>query len=167
MDSNWISRLALAAVALFLASCAASCASVNPCTGDPSVDLLHDDPKCRMNAAVIASEKKRYDLLPLLIENLRHRSGDVRLITGVAMRRLTGLDAGFRSYSSLAERDRAIEKWKDWWDAYRRGRQPATATGAPVADERDRHDDQRRRTPARAPAQRDDRHEAREAMSRP
>lgn len=95
-----------------------SCAStLNPCTGDPARDLTHEDPHCVIDAAVRAAEEKRHDLFPQLLKNLRHSDDAVRFFTGIALRKLTGFDAGYRAYGSSAEQEEAISRWDEWWKA--------------------------------------------------
>lgn len=91
--------------------------NLQPCLGDPALDLQHDDPKCRIAGAIQAEKTRRLDLFPRLLENLDDPNGDVRLITGAAARKLSGLDPDFRSYASLAERQEAVARWRAWWEA--------------------------------------------------
>ncbi len=67
-----------------------------------------------MATAYLAAEQGRRDLLNALVDNLADRDESVRFITAIALRRLTGQDLGYRSYSPLAEREEAIARWKRW-----------------------------------------------------
>ena len=105
-------RLASFGIGLITVSCTSTS---TPCTGDPAADLTHQDPGCRSNAAVLAAEGGRLDLFPGLLANLRDQQGDVRLITGVAARKLSGLDVDFRPFASTNEQEAAIARWQSWW----------------------------------------------------
>lgn len=105
-------RLAVVGTALICISCSST---ADPCTGDPAVDLKHGDPRCRANAAILTAELDRLDLFPDLLANLRDEHGEVRLITGVAVRKLSRLDVGFRPFGSASEQEAAIARWKSWW----------------------------------------------------
>jgi HEAT repeat protein len=104
-------------------------ASADPRTGDPRLDLRHQDPRVRMEAAYRAAQAGRQDLAEGLIENLRDRDESVRFITGIALKKLTGEDFGYRSYSSLAAREEAIGRWRRWLES--RGGSTA-GSGAPA-----------------------------------
>ena len=105
-------QILLLALPLFFGSCASS---LNPCSRDPSINLVHEDPRCRCNGAIQAELESRHDLFPLMVENLKHANGDVRLITGTAIRKLSGIDSGYQSFGSSEEQKRAIHRWEIWW----------------------------------------------------
>jgi hypothetical protein len=99
------------ALLILLAGCSATS---DPATGDLRVDLHHRDPRVRMQAAFLAAEKDRRDLLAELVENLSDPDESVRFISGIALKRLTGQDFGYLSYGEVDERASAIERWKAW-----------------------------------------------------
>ncbi len=99
---------------LALAACAGCASTSDPATGDLQQDLRHKDPRIRMESAFQAAEAGRRDLVGLLIENLRDRDDSVRYVTGIALKRLTGRDFDYRSHAGAAEREKAVELWKNW-----------------------------------------------------
>ncbi len=101
---------------LILGSCRST---YEPPSGDLSLDLNHRDPIVRSNAAVEAAEEKRLDLIPQLLKNLRHPNGEVRLFTGVAIRKLSGQDFNYKPYGTAEEQEEAISRYQDWWEKQR------------------------------------------------
>lgn len=85
-----------------------------PSTGVLELDLKHQDPRFRIQAASRAVTENRVDLVPALVENLSDPDPAVRMFTATALRKLTNRDFDFRPYGSEAEREEAIERWKDW-----------------------------------------------------
>ncbi len=89
-------------------------ATSDPATGDLELDLRHRDPRVRMEASYQAAAAGRMDLMGALIENLEDRDESVRFFAGIALKRMTGQDFGYRSFGNLAARKSAIEKWRRW-----------------------------------------------------
>lgn len=91
------------------------CASTyDPASGDLESDLVHRDPRVRIEAARQSVVDGRTDLAPLLVKNLSDRDAAVRFYTAAALRKLTGLDHGYRPYSTVTEREAAIARWSEW-----------------------------------------------------
>ena len=92
-----------------------SCASTqDPSTGDLRRDLVHRDPLVRVEATVRAEREGRRDLVAYLVENLSHEDANVRMVSGVALRRLTGEDFGFLPYATPHARAEAVDRWRQW-----------------------------------------------------
>ena len=109
-----------AAVSLLLGS--SSCASTSdPASGDLAADLHHKDPRVRVEALIQAQREGRVDLIDLLLENLGHNDGPVRMVSATALRRLTGEDFGFKPYGTPAEQVDAVGRWQCWWNRNREG----------------------------------------------
>jgi hypothetical protein len=102
----------LGAIALLLPSCASTS---NPCSGDAARDLIHDDPKCRCEAAIQVEVGRRLDLVRRLLDNLRHSDPEVRFYSAMAMRHLSGVDAEYYPHDDASEREQAITLWEAWW----------------------------------------------------
>lgn len=92
-------------------------ATTHPATGDLRADLRHKDPRVRMNSAFLSAEAGRRDLVDVLILNLSDQDESVRFLTAIALKRLTGQDFGFRSPSSLKDREEAIARWNEWFQS--------------------------------------------------
>jgi hypothetical protein len=108
-------RKAAALLVLCGASVTLGCGSTSaPATGDILLDLRHEDPRIRSQAAKAAVEGSRRDAIPLLVKNLSDPDGAVRMFNAVALRKLTGTDHGYRPYDPPDERERAVAKWKAW-----------------------------------------------------
>jgi hypothetical protein len=91
------------------------CSSTSaPATGDVLLDLRHEDPRVRSQAAKAAVEGNRRDAIPLLVRNLSDPDGAVRLFNAIALRKLTGVDHGYRPYDPPDVREVAIAEWKAW-----------------------------------------------------
>jgi hypothetical protein len=54
------------------------------------------------------------DLLPLLVHNLMDPDDAVRLFTAAALRKLTGLDFGYKPHGTEADRRAAVDRWNVW-----------------------------------------------------
>jgi hypothetical protein len=85
------------------------------------MDLRHEDPRVRAQAAKGAVEGDRQDLAPLLVENLADHDAAVRMFTAIALRKLTGQDFGYDPSAPAHEREQAILAWREWIDG--RGRE--------------------------------------------
>lgn len=96
---------------VLLASCAAS---LLPPTGDLRLDLVHADPKVRIDAAFDAAHEKRTDLAAILVENLTDRDGAVRMFNVIALRELSGRDFGYKPHGTEPEREKAVARWREW-----------------------------------------------------
>jgi HEAT repeat protein len=98
-----------------VAASAGGCASTSePATGDLRLDLRHRDPRVRAEAAFRAAEAGREDLAEELIACLEDRDDSVRFIAGIALKRLTGRDFGYLSYSDPRSRSEAATRWRAW-----------------------------------------------------
>ena len=91
------------------------CSSTSdPATGDLSLDLIHRDPRVRIEASIRAQREGRRDLAHLLIDNLDHNDINVRMVAGMALRKLTGQDLDYSPHGTPAERRLAMERWREW-----------------------------------------------------
>jgi len=116
------------------ASVAGGCSSTSvPATGDVLLDLRHEDPRIRSQAAKAAVEGNRRDAIPLLVRNLSDPDGAVRLFNAIALRKLTGIDHGYSPYDPPEVREVAIAEWKAWAAAQGLAAPPASGDGKPDA----------------------------------
>jgi len=116
------------------AAVAVGCSSTSaPATGDVLLDLRHEDPRIRSQAAKAAVEGNRRDAIPLLVRNLSDPDGAVRLFNAIALRKLTGIDHGYSPYDPPEVREVAIAEWKAWAAAQGLGAPPAPGDGKPAA----------------------------------
>jgi hypothetical protein len=91
------------------------CASTNaPATGNLVVDLKHQDPRVRIDAAMRTVAEKRLELAAELVDNLSDRDGAVRLFSAAALRKLTGQDFAYKPHGTPEEQRIAIERWRLW-----------------------------------------------------
>lgn len=101
--------------ASFLSLGGAGCASsLTPATGDLSIDLRHQDPRIRIDAAIKAVAEQRLELAAQLVENLSDRDGAVRMFSAAALRKLTGRDFGYKPHGTIVEREEAVGRWRTW-----------------------------------------------------
>ncbi len=107
-------RCTLLLVCALVVSCRAPALQV---TGDPEADLANSDPRVRIAAALQVVEEGRRDLAYRLVENLSDRDEAVRFYTSIAVRKVTGMDFGFKAYDDIAERARAIQRWQEWLES--------------------------------------------------
>ena len=127
MDVRLPSRYLALSIGLLLASCRATTLQA---TGNAAVDLRNSDPRVRIDAALRTVDEGRRDLAYLLVENLSDRDEAVRFYTAIALRKVTGLDFGFKSYGDLVERTKAIERWHEWLES--NGQSSENIDGAPL-----------------------------------
>jgi hypothetical protein len=95
--------------------CLGCSSTLEPPSGDPRLDLRHKDPRIRVLAAKETVLQNRRDLIPLLIENLSDRDGAVRLYAATALHKLTGKRFGYLPFGTPAERQAAVEAWREWY----------------------------------------------------
>lgn len=55
--------------------------------------------------------------IPVLILSLRDSEQEIRTLAIDELKKVTNSDLGFVVDAPLADREKAIEKWKDWWQA--------------------------------------------------
>jgi hypothetical protein len=112
----------------------AGCSSTSaPATGDILLDLRHEDPRVRSQAAKAAVEGNRRDAIPLLVRNLSDPDGAVRLFNAIALRKLTGIDHGYSPYDPPEVREVAIAEWRAWAAAQGLAVPPAPGDARPGA----------------------------------
>jgi HEAT repeat protein len=92
--------------------------------------LQHEDPSVRAAAIAKAARWRDDKAVPYLIDRLSDSEADVRLFAGVALRRITGLDMGWRPYDPPAARARAERRWRAWLDNDRSAPPPPTTQEA-------------------------------------
>jgi len=65
-------------------------------------------------AIVQAGQDREMGAAPYLVNSLEHDEAGIRLLAIESLRRITGLDYGFRSYASQDNRRLAVEEWRQW-----------------------------------------------------
>ncbi|MCK5114040.1 MAG: HEAT repeat domain-containing protein [Phycisphaerae bacterium] len=100
----------LAVVGVMVAGCVAS----TPTAGTIYQRLQNEDPAVRVAAVVEAGNTKNEKTVPLLIDRLSDTESDVRMFSGIALRKITGQNFGWLSWDSRIKRDEAIRRWRQW-----------------------------------------------------
>ncbi|MCC5831398.1 MAG: HEAT repeat domain-containing protein [Phycisphaeraceae bacterium] len=79
-------------------------------------DLDSADPAAILYGIRQAAHDRDERRIPTLVELLEHDDGAVRLLSIMALERITQLDCrlGYDPYGSMAERDRAVHRWVNW-----------------------------------------------------
>jgi hypothetical protein len=110
----------------------ASCRStLEPPSGDITFDLVHGDPRIRAisarDAVRILEERREADasseepsrrrIIELLVSNLDDEDDAVRFFTAIALRKVTGLDLGYRASATVEKREEAMARWRTWLDS--------------------------------------------------
>jgi len=126
---TWPSRPILFLWPIALAAASGCTSTSEPATGDLRLDLHHRDPRVRAQAAFRTAEAGREDLAEDLIACLEDRDDSVRFIAGIALKRLTGRDFGYLSYTDPRIRSEAAARWRAWLREERGGvaAQPSVA----------------------------------------
>jgi hypothetical protein len=78
------------------------------------LDLKHVDPRVRIQAAKVAEQTGRTDLLLDLARNLSDPDPAVRMFTAVALRKLSGMDIDFKPHGTTTEREEGLARWIKW-----------------------------------------------------
>ena len=81
---------------------------------DICADLQHEDPSVRLAAIHRAGREKMPEAVPYLVDRLTDSEEDVRFFAIEALKRITGLDHGYRYWDSRAGREQALERWSRW-----------------------------------------------------
>lgn len=76
--------------------------------------LQAEDPDVRITAIHDADRSGDRELLPLLVERLSDSHEEVRLFAFIALRRRTGKTLGYHYYDPRDERQKAIERWREY-----------------------------------------------------
>jgi HEAT repeat protein len=81
------------------------------------------DPSALKRARAVGLGKNLPDqeVIPLLIGRLEDHDPVVRISANEELRRRTGQNFGFVSWSEPADRAQAVERWKAWWNARQAG----------------------------------------------
>lgn len=122
--------------AILTAGLLSGCASSDdPATGILHIDLMHRDPVVRLEATLRAESQNRVDLIELILENLEHNDINVRMVNGLALKRMTGKDFEFRPHDPPFRRTEAISRWRAWLEREgwipRRAEDPGEARDTP------------------------------------
>ncbi len=79
-------------------------------------ELAHNSsPLARARAISLGEPLPDSVVIPRLIERLGDRDGVVRMAAHDELRQRTGQDFGFLAWAEVAQRDAAVERWKQWW----------------------------------------------------
>ena len=117
--------LVVVGVIVVLVGCVAS----TPEAGTVYQRLQNEDPAVRGAAILEAGNTKNAKTVPLLIERLSDTESDIRIFAGIALRKITGKDFGWRSWDSRIDRDNAIGRWRQWAKKTDLTVEPTSATG--------------------------------------
>ena len=90
------------------------CVASTPKVGTIYQQLQNEDPAVRSAAIIEAGNTKDTKSILLLIDRLSDTESDVRMFSGIALRKITGKDFGWRSWDSRTDRDKAIRRWQQW-----------------------------------------------------
>ncbi len=88
-----------------------------------------EDPSQRIEAIVRAGNQKDTQALVHLVERLSDVEPAVRLAAAVALEKITGRTMGYEYYAPVEQRDRAIERWREY---LRQRRGEPTSTSLPA-----------------------------------
>ncbi|MCA9312270.1 MAG: hypothetical protein KDA21_13735 [Phycisphaerales bacterium] len=91
-----------------LASCSAP---------EPHADFESDDPAERVMALERAWREPRREDVPHVISMLDSADGASRLLASRLLERMTGQTLGYDFAGPPREREAAVERWVDWWQA--------------------------------------------------
>ena len=116
--------LLVTGVVIWVGGCVAS----TPEAGTIYQRLQNEDPAVRSEAIVQAGKTKNTRTVPLLIDRLSDTESDVRMLAGIALRKITGKDFGWRSWNSRTDRDNAIRRWRQWVKTTELTVEPTSAT---------------------------------------
>jgi len=92
---------------------------------DICADLQHEDPSVRLAAIHRAGREKVPEAVPYLVDRLTDSEEEVRFFAIIALKRITGMDHGYRYSDSGARREQSVERWRQWLT---RGRRKAAST---------------------------------------
>lgn len=92
----------------------AGCVASTPTAGTIYQRLQNEDPAVRNAAIVEAGNTKNVKTIPLLIDRLSDTESNVRMFSGMALRKITGKNFGWRSWEPRIDRDKAIRRWRQW-----------------------------------------------------
>jgi len=73
------------------------------------------DPEIRRAAVLASAMRELRAHIPAIIERLADSEPTVVRAAHAALKTVTDKDFGPSAHATLAERNRAIEAWKDWW----------------------------------------------------
>ncbi|MGC9454491.1 MAG: HEAT repeat domain-containing protein [Phycisphaerae bacterium] len=76
--------------------------------------LQHEDPSVRIEAMRQAAEAKDMAAAPYIVEQLNDSDADVRMFAIISLEKITGRRLGYQHYAPAAQRDEAIERWRQW-----------------------------------------------------
>ncbi len=112
---------------------AASCAK--PAATDQSLykRLEDDNPSVRLAAIVQAGQARDKAAAGQLVKGLGDSDGDVRFLSFVALKRITGQTMGYRYYDPPEVRAQAIQRWRQWLKEHKTFAAPATQAAAVAA----------------------------------
>ena len=113
----------LAILALALAACGCQPQTI-------AQPLQSDNPQVRIDAAVEAGRTRDQAAVPYLVDRLNDSEPDVRFFSFIALKKITGQTFGWNYASPPADRDAAVQRWRQW---LKEGR-PAAATQEVTTD---------------------------------
>ena len=93
-------------------------------TRDLYQQFQHEDPSVRIGAVHEAGSSGDNKSLPYLVDRLSDSEADVRFYAIIALEKLTGQRRGYRYWAPVAEREKAVARWRRWLDE--RGAGPAS-----------------------------------------
>jgi len=71
----------------------------------------------RIEAILQAGREKDPKAVPYLVDRLGDSYAEVRFAAIVALTKITGTNRGYRYWAPTADRERAIDRWRQWLDS--------------------------------------------------
>lgn len=115
MKSHLIIFLGLASISAVLIS---GCVVSPPNVDNVYTGLQSEDPTVRIQAAIKAGKERDTKAIPLLVDCLDDTEPDVRMFSGMALKRIVGdktfEELGWKFYLPRQERREAVHRWQTW-----------------------------------------------------
>ncbi len=112
VKNSW--NILLAGLCFVVIAMVVGCVASTPQTGTIYQRLQNEDPAVRIEAIIQAGDRKDTKAVPLLVDRLSDTQPDVRLFAIMALRKITGMDFGWRAYDPADKRNLAIRRWQQW-----------------------------------------------------
>ncbi|MFW6065561.1 MAG: HEAT repeat domain-containing protein [Planctomycetota bacterium] len=94
--------------------------------GDLYQRLQHEDPSVRIQAMRQAAETKDMAAAPYIVEQLNDSDADVRMFAIMSLEKMTHRRLGYEHYAPAAQREEAVERWRQWLREHNAETQPTT-----------------------------------------
>lgn len=85
-------------------------------SSNPEENLEFPDNLVRARAITYIAEHKKTKHIKNLIDLLKDKDVNIRMLSNKALELITGESFGFVAYAPEQERDETIEEWLNWWE---------------------------------------------------